>query len=984
MVTATATDAAGNTAQATFNVIVEDDEDPVITCPADITVDNDPGLCSAVVNFAPTATDNCPGVTVSADFMSGSVFPVGTTLVTATATDASGNTASCTFNVTVNDAEPPVVTCPSDQTETGDINGNLVLPDYTSLLTNSDNCAVNVISQSPTAGTVVSGTTTVTMTAADMAGNSSTCTFSVMIDVLPPAALVISPTSMEVTLFPDQFASVNYTVNSDDGSTLPTPAAMEVIDDNTGTNATWAGTTSAANQGVPYEVSFNSTGLAPGTYTAELIAGPVSGYTNASIPITLNVNPLPVLGVIQFVLVNVDNNNDITPITDNMVIDVNTLPTQNLNIRAETTGDTESVVLQLTGPINKNMTESFPPYALFGDSNGNYNAQQFGLGMYNLSATPYEGNGGNGNAGTPLAISFELTDQDPICEDFDAFLTSSSDPTTCGGNDGTATVSATGFVAPLFYNWSHDNSLNSATATGLTAGNYTVTVTDVNGCFENVSFNLSDPGLPAVSLAPFANVTTEDPVFALTGGSPAGGSYSGTGVSGNMFNPSVGPGTFLITYTYTDGSGCTNSASQNITVDAPGGSAALLVVDATTDMVLFGLTDGMQISKSVIGDTPLGIIFNADLNPNGVTFQLRGALFKNQKEGIFPPYSLFGDIGDNILGKVFPVGDYTLTADPISGPTIVVNFSVVDGPPGNQPPVAQANGVADGATAFKVNFSSAGSNDPDGTIISYFWEFGDGATSTVQNPMHTYASGGTYSVKLTVTDDDGATDDITINVDAVDPNDVLSVVSFTLVDADTDSDLFELSDNMVIDLDDIAGMGLNIRANTNPGVVGSVQFSLTGAATENSVESFAPYALFGDVSGDYNPGGLGVGSYTLTATPYTGPGTSGDVGLPLTVDFEITDQATFLKPATIVNLMQVSPNPADDVVSMKFDRPAKIQEFSVFDMTGRLIRTIKGVATDDLNEYQLRVYDLPIGTYFVRTVDDQGRQFQQRMVIKRK
>ena len=984
LVTATATDAAGNTAQSSFNVNVVDNEAPVITCPADITVNNDPGLCEAVVNFAPTATDNCPGVTVAADFMSGGVFPVGTTLVTATATDASGNTASCTFNVTVIDTEPPVVVCPPDQMETGDISGNLTLPDYTGLLTSSDNCAVTVISQSPNAGTVVSGTTIVSMTAADNAGNSSTCTFSVTVDAIPPAALVISPTSMEVTLFPDQAASVNYTVNSDDGSTLPTPAGMQVIDDGTGTDATWASTTSAANQGVPYEVNFNSTGLAPGTYTGELIAGPVSGYTNASIPITLNVDPLPVLGVIQFVLVNADSNNDIMPITDNMVIDVNTLPTQNLNIRAETTGDTESVVLQLTGPQNKNMTESFPPYALYGDSSGNYNGQQFNLGNYNLMATPYEGNGGNGNAGTPLAISFELTDQDPVCEDFDAFLNSSADPTTCGGNNGTATVAASGFVAPLFYSWSHDNSLNSATATGLTAGNYVVTVTDVNGCFENVSFSLSDPGLPAVSLTPFASVTSDDPIFALTGGSPAGGSYSGTGVSGNMFDPSVGPGTFLITYTYTDGNGCSSSASQNITVTAPGGSAALLVVDATTDIVLFGLTDGMQISKSVIGDTPLGIIFNADLNPNGVTFQLRGALFRNQTEGSSPPYSLFGDIGDNIRGKVFPVGDYMLTADPKSGPTIVVNFSVIDGPPGNQPPVAQASGVSDGATAFKVNFSSAGSNDPDGMIMNYFWEFGDGATSAVENPMYTYASGGTYTVKLTVTDDDGATDDITISVDAVDPNDVLSVVSFTLVNADTNSDLFELSDNMVIDLDDIAGINLNIRANTNPGIVGSVQFSLTGAATENNVESFAPYALYGDVSGNYNPASLGIGSYTLTATPYSGSGTSGDVGLPLTIDFEITDQTLFLKPTAVVNLMQVSPNPADDVVSMKFDRPAKIEEFSVFDMTGRLIRTLRGVAADDLNEYQLRVYDLPIGTYFVRTVDDQGRQFQQRMVIKRK
>src|SRR5206468_487661 len=48
------------------------------------------------------------------------------------------------------------------------------------------------------------------------------------------------------------------------------------------------------------------------------------------------------------------------------------------------------------------------------------------------------------------------------------------------------------------------------------------------------------------------------------------------------------------------------------------------------------------------------------------------------------------------------------------------------------------------------------SSDPDGSIASYAWTFGDGATSTAQNPSHTYAAGGTYTVTLTVTDNQGA------------------------------------------------------------------------------------------------------------------------------------------------------------------------------------------------------------------------------------
>ncbi len=73
--------------------------------------------------------------------------------------------------------------------------------------------------------------------------------------------------------------------------------------------------------------------------------------------------------------------------------------------------------------------------------------------------------------------------------------------------------------------------------------------------------------LPNVSLAPFNPVSISTAPFTLTGGSPAGGTYSGPGVSNGMFDPSaVGVGTYTITYTYTDPNACTNSADQDIVV----------------------------------------------------------------------------------------------------------------------------------------------------------------------------------------------------------------------------------------------------------------------------------------------------------------------------------------------------------------------------------------------------------------------------------
>jgi hypothetical protein len=110
-VNCTATDAASNIASCSFTVTVEDREAPHINCPANIVVANDPGRCSAVVTYTATATDNCPGVNLVCVPPSGFVFPKGTTSVTCTATDASGNKAQCRFNVTVLDKEPPRVSC---------------------------------------------------------------------------------------------------------------------------------------------------------------------------------------------------------------------------------------------------------------------------------------------------------------------------------------------------------------------------------------------------------------------------------------------------------------------------------------------------------------------------------------------------------------------------------------------------------------------------------------------------------------------------------------------------------------------------------------------------------------------------------------------------------------------------------------------------------------------------------------------------------
>ncbi|MFP5263770.1 MAG: HYR domain-containing protein [Blastocatellia bacterium] len=105
-VTLTVTDVNGNSSQCTSTVTVVDNTPPSITCPANITAVAGAGVCSAVVTYTVGAGDNCGAVTVVSNPPSGSAFPVGTTPVVATATDASGNTATCSFNVTVTNPNP--------------------------------------------------------------------------------------------------------------------------------------------------------------------------------------------------------------------------------------------------------------------------------------------------------------------------------------------------------------------------------------------------------------------------------------------------------------------------------------------------------------------------------------------------------------------------------------------------------------------------------------------------------------------------------------------------------------------------------------------------------------------------------------------------------------------------------------------------------------------------------------------------------------
>jgi hypothetical protein len=186
-VTAKATDSSGNTATKTFTVTVTDDEKPVISAPnvTAKTSDDGTGNCSTTVSFAPTATDNCDGtVSVTTVPASGASFSSGVTTVTAMATDSSGNTATKTFTVTVTDDEPPSITCPNPAT----VQCTATVSKSDAVVT--DNCGANVawstngvaVPSGVDSVTLPVGCHTVSWTATDAAGNSASCSQSVLVE----------------------------------------------------------------------------------------------------------------------------------------------------------------------------------------------------------------------------------------------------------------------------------------------------------------------------------------------------------------------------------------------------------------------------------------------------------------------------------------------------------------------------------------------------------------------------------------------------------------------------------------------------------------------------------------------------------------------------------------------------------------------------------------------------------------------------------
>ncbi len=200
-----------------YNILPLDTTPPVLNLPADITVEAT-GPSGAAVSYTVSATDNRDGVVpVSCSPSSGSAFPLGTTSVNCSATDNAGNTASGSFNVTVQDTTPPTLTLPGNITEEAAGPSGAVV-NFSVSANDSVSGSVPVICSVVSGSTFPLGITTVDCSATDGSGNTSNGSFTVTVqDTTPP---VIDPHESLFLSTPRSQAQVHYSP----------PATYDIVD----------------------------------------------------------------------------------------------------------------------------------------------------------------------------------------------------------------------------------------------------------------------------------------------------------------------------------------------------------------------------------------------------------------------------------------------------------------------------------------------------------------------------------------------------------------------------------------------------------------------------------------------------------------------------------------------------------------------------------------------------------------------------------
>ena len=310
---------------------------------------------------------------------------------------------------------------------------------------------------------------------------------------------------------------------------------------------------------------------------------------------------------------------------------------------------------------------------------------------------------------------------------------SSTDVSCNGGSNGSITVTTFGGTPSFLYAINGGSFVASPTFTGLSAGSYTLTVQDANGCPGGIIQTISEPSALVASVGSITNVacngaSTGSVNIITSGGSP---DYD--------YSINSGP--------YGNGPTFTALSAGSYTVDVRD------VMGCNASPVLFNITEPAPLlvnntgSSIVCGDVPLNISLSASGGATPYSFQWVAADNTNTSNESLTPVTtnLVNDIITNVSGTAQLV-DYTFTVTDNNSCSNFQNVSVTVNP---TPAPSPTNG-GDVCLGTAATFNTS-------TFSSYAWDFGDGGTSSTQNPSYTYSAPGTYTTTLVVTSSAGCT-----------------------------------------------------------------------------------------------------------------------------------------------------------------------------------------------------------------------------------
>ncbi|MFT6921014.1 MAG: hypothetical protein ACJA1C_000008 [Crocinitomicaceae bacterium] len=399
---------------------------------------------------------------------------------------------------------------------------------------------------------------------------------------------------------------------------------------------------------IPMQVDFTSTGTfnagniysaelsdAAGSFAAPTVIGTLASTANSGTIISAVSGATPAGAGYR---IRVVSDNPATIGSDNGTdLVINTPPTVTLAAMANVCQTDPSFTLAGGSPLGGT-------YAGPGVAGGVFDPAVAGLGTHTISYSFTDGNGCSGLAVETITVDNCIlntittgTNIQPTtwCEGqtFTLQINFTSTGTFNAGNIYSAELSdaAGSFAAPTVIG-TLASTANSGMILGVISGatpagtGYRIRVVSDNpvtiGSDNGVDLIISAP--PTVLLTVLADACENDPFYPLTGGSPVGGTYTGPGITGGVFDPAIaGVGTHNVTYFFTDGNGCSGQSSGSITVHpAPSVSFALLsdVCDYTPTFTLSG---GTPIGGVYTGVGVSGLVFDpsvAGLGPHLLTY----------------------------------------------------------------------------------------------------------------------------------------------------------------------------------------------------------------------------------------------------------------------------------------------------------------------------------------------------------------------------